>query len=158
MVKEKIEGLKSGKSPGPDGWHPIIFKNLIEVLCKPLSILFQKSLCEGIVSSRWLEACITPIHKKVTKTLVDNYRPVSITSIICKFMESIIRDKIVEHMVHNNLFSDKQHGFVPLRNCITNLLFCIENWSRLIEEGSPIDIIYTDFAKEFDRVPRQRIT
>ena len=77
MVKEKIEGLKSGKSPGPDGWHPIIFKNLIEVLCKPLSILFQKSLCEGIVSSRWLEACITPIHKKVTKTLVDNYRPVT---------------------------------------------------------------------------------
>lgn len=72
-------------------------------------------------------------------------------------MESIIRDKIVEHMVQNNLFSDKQHGFVPLRNCITNLLFCIENWSSLIEEGSPIDVIYTDFAKAFDRVPHLRL-
>ena len=60
--------------------------------------------------------------QKGPKNLSENYRPVSITSIICKLMESIIRDKIVIHMERNNLFSQMQHGFVPLRNCMTNLL------------------------------------
>ena len=106
---------------------------------------------------KWVEACITAIHKKGPKNLSENYRPVSITSIICKLMESIIRDKIVIHMERNNLFSQIQHGFVPLRNCMTNLLICMENWTSMLENGYPIDVIYTEFAKAFDRVPHQRL-
>ena len=62
-------------------------------------------------------------------------------------MESIVRDQIVNHMSANDLFSNKQHGFVPNRNCMTNLLTCLEIWTDMIEKGLPIDIIYTDFAK-----------
>ena len=72
-------------------------------------------------------------------------------------MESIVRDQIVDHMLANNLFSSKQHDFVPNRNCMTNLLTCLEIWTDMIEKGLPIDIIYTDFAKAFDRVPHQRL-
>ena len=71
-------------------------------------------------------------------------------------MESIIRDKIINHMERNNIFADKQHGFVPLRNCMTNLLTCMESWTDMIEKGQSIDIIYTDFATAFDKVPHQR--
>ena len=104
--------------------------------------------------TQWLEACITAIHKKGLKNLFENYRPVSITSIICKLMESIVRDKIVMHMENIQLFSPKQHGFVPLKNCMTNLLICMENWTKMIEIGLPI---YTDFAKPFDSVPHHRL-
>ena len=110
-----------------------------------------------MITPQWIEACITAIHKKGPKNLSQNYRPASITSIICKLMESIIRDKIVIHMERNNLFSQMQHGFVPLRNCMTNLLICMENWTSMLENGYPIDVIYTNFAKAFDRVPHQRL-
>ena len=138
-------------------WHPITLKNVADLITEPLSTLFEKSLNEGIVPAQWLEACITAIHKKGLKNLFENYIPVSITSIICKLLESIIRDKIVMHMENNQLFSPKQHGFVPLKNCMTNLLICMENWTKMIENGLPIDIIYTDFAKAFDSVPHHRL-
>ena len=60
-------------------------------------------------------------------------------------------------MRNNNIVSTKQHGFVPSRNCMSNLLVCMELWSDLQDGGIPIDIVYTDFAKAFDRVPHQRL-
>ena len=157
VVLKKLQELNPGKSTGPDGWHPVFLKNIADFITTPLASMFQKSLDDGFVPLDWRSACITVIHKKEAKDECGNYRPVSITSIICKLMESIVRDQIVDHMLKNNLFSLKQHGFVPNRNCMTNLLTCMEIWTRMIEEGLPIDIIYTDFAKAFDRVPHQRL-
>ena len=128
---------------------------LCDMVKEPLVILFQKSLREGVVPSQWLEASVTAIHKKGLNNYFEHYRAVSITSIICKLMESIVRDKLVCHMVKNNLFWDKQHGLVPSRNCVTNLIICMEIWTEWMEKGLPIDIIYSDFAKAFDRVPHQ---
>ena len=62
-------------------------------------------------------------------------------------MESIVRTKIVNHMERNNIFSDKQHGFVPLRNCMSNLLICMEKWTDMLEKGHSIDIILYGFCK-----------
>ena len=76
------------------------------------------------------------------KSNVGNYRPVSLTSVICKIVESIIRDSILEYMVRNNLFSNDQHGFVPSRDCMTNLLLTIETLTSIIEDGGAVDIIY----------------
>ena len=135
----------------------MFLKNIADLISSPLSVIFHKSLNEGIVPAEWKEANITPIHKKGAKNNRENYRPVSMTSILCKLMESIVRDKIVDYMINNNMFSKKQHGFVPSRNCMTNLLACMEKWTDLIEKGYSIDVIYTDFAKAFDRVPHQRL-
>ena len=81
----------------------------------------------------------------------------SITSVICKMMESIIRDKLVSHMLNANLFADEQHGFVPNRDCMTNLILALEDWAEALEFGYDIDVIYTDFAKAFDSVPHNRL-
>ena len=156
-VLKKLNDLNAGKSPGPDKWHPVFLKNVADLIAEPLAILFNKSLNEGILPSQWLKACITAIHKKGDKGLPENYRPVSITSIICKIMESLVRDKLVEHMSENDLFSKHQHGFVPLLNCVTNLLVCMEKWSEILENNDTVDVIYTDFAKAFDSVPHQRL-
>ena len=155
MVLDKLRELNPGKTPGPDGWHPYFLKSIADIISIPLSCIFQKSTNEGVVPSQWLQACITAIHKKGAKNLFDNYRPVSITSIICKLMESML--EIINHLERNNLFSRKQHGFIPLRYCMPNLLICMEKWTEMLEMGYQVDIIYTDFAKAFDRVPRQRL-
>ena len=72
-------------------------------------------------------------------------------------MESIIRDHVVTYMSSNKLFSTAQHGFVPSRSCMTNLLLAMEEWATALESGYAIDIIYTDFAKTFDSVPHKRL-
>ena len=64
-------------------------------------------------------------------------------------------------MKRDNLFSQMQHGFVPFRNYTTNLLqcmyVCMNVWTDMLENGHPIDVIYTDFATAFNRVPHQRL-
>ena len=95
--------------------------------------------------------------KKGIKNVVENYRPISITSVVFKIMKSIIRDHLVEHMVSNNLFADSQHGFVPNRDCISNLLLALEDWTQAIELGYSVHLIYTDYTKTFDSVSHKRL-
>ena len=128
--------------------------------CKPLAILFNKSIKNSTSPDQWLEALITAIYKKGEKNITDNYRPISLTSVFSKIFESIVRSAIVKHMNINNihnLFADEQHGFVPMRNWATQLLVCLEAWSKIMEESGFIDIIYADFSKAFDSVPHLRL-
>ena len=72
-------------------------------------------------------------------------------------MESIVRDALVSNLMNNKLIADPQHGFVPGRDCITQLLVCMEEWTDMIENGMCFDVIYTDFSKAFDSVPHERL-
>ena len=156
IVRKKLQSLNPNKSPGHDAVHPYCLKELADSICIPLSILFRKSLKEGAHES-WRKAIITAIHKKGSRSAPENYRPISLTSVISKIMESIVRDAILSHMMKNNLLNDAQHGFVPGRDCITQLLLCLEDWTSMIENGDMFDIIYTDFSKAFDSVAHKRL-
>ena len=157
IIKNKLLKLNPNKSPGPDGWHPRVFKETAEALTPPLLILLRKSLDEGSLPDDWKTGNITAIYKKGSKANPGNYHPISLTSIICKLLEAIIRDAIVTHMSVNNLFCDQQHGFVPGRSCITQLLTTFEIWTQAVENGNPVDAIYLDFQKAFDSVPHHRL-
>ena len=74
--------------------------------------MFQTSLRTGVLPAAWKKANITAIHKKGSKHVAGNYRPVSLTSIICKVIESIVRDALVKYMKDNLLFTDRQFGFL----------------------------------------------
>jgi ribonucleases P/MRP protein subunit RPP40 len=81
----------------------------------------------------------------------------SLTSVICKLMESLIRDQIMEHFLLHKLFSDKQYGFISYRSTVLQLLKILDDWTNALEQGGQIDIIYTDFEKAFDRVSHIRL-
>ena len=155
LVRKTLQSLDPNKSPGHDNLHPHCLRELNSVISTPLLILFKKSLREGAHKS-WLKAVINALHKNGIRSSPENYRPISITSVISKLMESIVRDAIVPHMKHNLLNND-QHGFVPGRDCTTQLLICMEDWTNMIETGEAFDIIYTDFAKAFDSVAHVRL-
>ena len=78
--------------------------------------------CEREKLSEWKLANVTPLFKKGDKSNPGNYRPISLTSVVCKLMESILRDKIVEFLEKNNIIRDSQHGFRNRRSCLTNVL------------------------------------
>jgi hypothetical protein len=114
---------------------------------------------QGVVPRDWKEAVVTPIYKKGAKADPGNYRPVSLTSVPCKIMESVLKDAILDHLQANNLISHSQHGFVLVcgRSCTTNLLTFQEEMTKYIDEGTPVDVFYHDFAKAFDKVPHRRL-
>ena len=155
-VKKLLEDLNKDKSAGPD-ISPKVLQPLAEVICKPLTIIFRESLKRRIVPKQWKIAWITVIFKQGSKVIAGNYRPVSLTSIILKMLEKIVRDHIVEHMTKNDLFSKKQYGFIKGRSTVLQLLCALEQWTENIEEGKTVDCIYADFKKAFDKVPHKRL-
>ena len=156
-VKKKISELKQESAPGPDGITPLLLKELSADAAPALAIIFNKSLDEGVVPEDWKEANVTPIFKKGSKSLPGNYRPVSLTAVACKLMESLIRDDITQHLEANKLIKNSQHGFMKGRSCATNLLEFLEKATTVVDGGGNFDVIYLDFAKAFDKVPRRRL-
>eukprot|EP00794_Sanderia_malayensis_P000872 gene872-166_t len=109
-VKKKLDQLKEDKAAGPDCIPPKFLKELRNVLALPLYLIFRKSLDESYLPSDWKTANISSIFKRGSKKSPGNYRPISLTSVACKIMESIIRDAAVEHSNKNGLFCSEQHG------------------------------------------------
>ena len=156
-VLKKIEKLKPCSAPGPDGISAHILQNFKAQFTPALTIIFNKSFQSGTVPIDWRIANVTPIFKKGLKGDPGNYRPVSLTSIPCKIMEALMKDKMVDHLVHNQLIQNTQHGFMSKKSCLTNLLEFLEQITSETDDGKPIDIIYLDFAKAFDKVPKNRL-
>ena len=86
-----------------------------------------------------------------------NYRPISLTSVICKRVEAIIKAHLMAYVTENELFTDCQHGFVPGRSCATQLLQCMDYWTDMLDQGHSVDTIHLDIAKAFDSVPYERL-
>ena len=157
MVAMKIRDMKDNKSPGVDGIPPKLLLEIVEQISIPLATVFNLALEEGVVPVEWKEANIIPLFKKGSRSKSENYRPVSLTSVICKLLERLIKDHLVDFLVKNKLINTSQHGFLKARSCLTNMLCFLEDVTKWVDEGSPVDIIYLDFKKAFDKVPHQRL-
>ena len=156
-IASLLKQLKHFKSPGPDDLHPQLLSELAETIAKPLGIIFRKSLATGKVPNYWKEANITAIHKKGPREDAKNYRPISLTCIPSKIMETLVKVKVMEHISSMGILNDRQHGFCNGRSCLTNLLTMTEDCSSNMDKKIPTDIIYLDFAKAFDTVPHARL-
>ena len=84
--------------------------------------------------------------------MVENYRPISLTCICCKIMESIIKAQTTEFLEKNGLLSKCQFGFRSGKSTSLQLLQCTDYWTKKLDNKTPVDIIYLDFAKAFDTV------
>jgi hypothetical protein len=115
------------------------------------------SITDGELPDMWKKANITPLFKKGSRLLSSNYRPVSLTSIPCKIIEKIISVHIMKYLTDNNLLSKHQHGFVRGKNCTTNLLEYVDIITEGLACGNSLDVLYTDFAKAFDKVSHRKL-
>ena len=157
VVHTKLCQLKLDKAPGPDRLYSTVLREVADEIACPLSIIFQDSMMSGEVPLGWKQANVTPIFKKGRRNLPNNYRPVSLTSQVGKLMEAIIKDAIVDHLREHELIKGSQHGFCKGRSCLTNLLTFLEHITKYVDEGYPVDVVYLDFSKAFDRVPHARL-
>ena len=84
---------------------------------------------------------MTPVLKKGSRLLPNNYRPVSLTCVLCKVMEKLVRENVVLHLQANSLISEKQHGFVDGRSCTTQLLDVLDKWTKVLDLGGSVNAI-----------------
>ena len=156
-VAKHLRHLDPNKSTGADQISARLLRECQDELVLPLKLLFNRSLQEGLVPNLWKCANVTPIFKKGSKCEAGNYRPISLTSVVIKIFERILRDKITSFLDKHNLILDSQHGFRNNRSCLTNLLEFYNYIFSNHDERIPSDVIYLDFKKAFDTVPHKRL-
>ena len=145
-----LRSINPNKAQGPDGIHGQILKNCAVSLATPLSILFDISYRTGVLPSDWKIANVVPVHKKGSKNNVENYRPISLTSLIMKQFEKVIRAELMSRCEHR--INPSQHGFLPYKSCTTQMVLYTDSIARSLNENLKTDIVYFDFAKAFDSV------
>ena len=151
-ICDAIKEIPTHAAPGPDKIPAVVLKECAEQLCEGILKIWRKSLDDGEIPDILKLQTIIPVYKKGSKTLPENYRPVSLTSHLMKLFERILRRKLMKHIEENRLLSDNQHAFRCGRSCLSQLLQHMDYVLKALENNFNIDVIYLDFAKAFDKV------
>ena len=142
--------LKSDLSCGPDNIPSLLVRDCAHVFAVPLAILYNFCIQSGSFPDRWKMTNICPILKDGNRADITNYRPISIISNFSKVFEKAIISKL--HFDIYNKLSIHQHGFFRGRSTTTNLVCITQFISEVLDRSGQVDVIYTDFAKAFDKV------
>ena len=157
-VVKSVNNLKGSLSRIPDSIPAFFFKEIASSILPVLAHLFNLTLSIGIVPSQWKKAIITPIHKKGPRDSLYNYRPISLTSVMCKILENIIVNKVMDHLLTSNILSEYQFSLIPNQSTCSQLLTTLNHWFTNLDQGINVDIVYTDISKAFDTVLHKKIT
>ena len=150
-----IRALDVNKAHGWDDISIQMIKICDESLVKPLVKIYQFSLDSCIFPNRWKRANVVPVYKnKGDKSVVKNYRPVSLLPIFGKIFEKCIFDSIYTYFEDNNLFTNSQSGFRKGDSCVSQLLSITHNILKGFDANPSLDTrgIFLDISKAFDRV------
>ena len=116
---------------------------------------FQQSYTTGKLPQAWTTALVTPIYKKGNKSNPVNYRPISLTCILCKVIEHIVLSHMWKHLSANDVILNHQHVFQTGLSCQTQLVEAIHDWASSMNNNKQTDILFLDFSKAFDTVPNK---
>lgn len=156
-VAKGLRDLDPNSSPGPDGLHPLFLKTVADCIAAPVCQLFRHSLQAGRLPVAWKLGTVKPIYKGGDRHDPANYRPICLTSVLCKLMERILKRALHLHFENLNIISSAQHGFRRAHSCTSNLLVAREKWAKLLDAGKRLDVVFVDFSKAFDKVPHERL-
>ena len=156
-INKLLRGLKENTACGPDEIYAKMLRELADELALPLQILFHRSFNFSEIPEDWKCANVVPIYKGGGKTKPSNYRPISLTSLVCKLFEKMLKSVIQIHLESNDVLQSSQHGFRPGRSCLTNLLSFLDFTLGESDKGKKVSVIYLDFSKAFDKVPHGRL-
>ena len=132
----------SQSAAGPDEFSGVFWHGLVTSLCKPLSVIFIASYYAGSVPLQWKMSFIKPIYKKGDCSSFKNYRPVSITCVICRVIKAIIKDIMVKYLKDNKLLSTCQHGFRKHHSTGLQILECLNDCTKAVELGDCVDVCF----------------
>ena len=147
-----IQSLNPNKAYGQDKIRIRMLKIFRNSLCKPLELIFNDCLENGIFPSDWKKGNIVPVHKKNQKQRLNNYRPLSLLTTCSKIFERLIFNEMFGFFIENDLISQHQSGFKPGDSCINQLLPITHEIYQLFNEGFDVCSAFLDISKAFDKV------
>lgn len=147
-----ISSISNKNSIGTDGISIEFLRECMYSLLAPLEILFNLSVVEGCFPDQLKTAIIVPIFKSGLSTIIANYRPIAILSVISKLLELIVKNRVIEYLLTNKFFSDRQFGFLPGRSTDGALLSHLTDVVSSLERNSVTVSLYLDISKAFDTV------
>jgi len=161
-VEKQLRDIKPNKACGPDEIPARLYRDYATELSPMLRYIFQKSYDDGLVPDDWKNATVTAIHKKGSTSNAQNYRPISLTVLACKFMEHICSSHINKFLAERNILNKHQHGFRQKLSCQTQLIEAITDWSTSLnkkheQKVCAVTVALFDFSKAFDRVCHERL-
>ena len=156
-VEKLLSNIKPSKASGPDNIPNLVLKNCARALAPGVAVLFQKSLDTGELPKDWTDANVSPVFKKGDKHLAENYRPVSLTSVLSKNLEHIVCHEMHKHFDRNKVLTNVNHGFRSGFSCETQLTITFNDFVRSADNNTQTDIAILDFSKAFDTVPHRKL-
>ena len=156
-IDKLLVGLNPHKAAGPDKFKPIVLQTLHKELAPILQLIFQRSLDTGKLPDIWKEANVSPIFKKGEKSDPSNYRPISLTCVLCKVLEHIVASSVAKNFTELDILYDLQHGFREKRSCETQLIMLVDKLAKNMQMGKQTDLILLDFSKAFDKVAHEKL-
>ena len=126
---------------------------MIPYLARLLDITMNNNAAPG----DWKKAVVFPIYKGGQRSVVQNCRPVSLISVVCKQMEHVIAGYLRQVSEMSGWFYEDQHGFRPGYSCESQVVTVCQDIADSMDEGVRIDAIITDFFTAFDLVQHDRL-
>ena len=151
-IVEVIKKLNPKKAHGVDDISIAILKMCPQEIAIPLKMIFEKAIDTGNYPQLWKEANVQPIHKKNSRQLVENYRPISLLCISGKIFEKLIFDSMYTFLNSNSLISKNQSGFRPGDSAINQLLSITTEIYEAFENYDEVRAVFLDISKAFDKV------
>ena len=156
-IRRRIRAIGKNKSVGPDRISGEIIKIGGEAMIPYTARLLEITMNNGTLPGDWNRATVVPIHKGGDRSLVSNYRPVSLTSVVCKQMEHAIATYLRQVWGANDWLYEGQHGFRPGYSCESQVITVCQDIADMLDNGGRMDAIIVDFSKAFDLVPHGRL-
>ena len=151
-VYDILRCIDTTKATGPDGVSSRLLKETAASIHIPLTKIFNKSLHEKEFPKCWKEANVIPIYKKGDAQLCTNYRPVSLLSCTSKVFERVIFKHLYNFIITNKIISPSQSGFTPGDGTTYQLIDLYHIFSKAIDEGKEVRVVFCDISKAFDKV------
>ena len=142
---------------GPDKIPTTILQDAAAFISKPLTMIFNSSLGEGIFPDRWKVARVTLIYKLGAKDDMDNYRPISILSVLSKLYEKIVHDQVINFLQSNEKLTSSQFAFRKLHATITSWIGVSDPWYSNVDNKKLNFALFLDLKKAFDTVDHEII-
>lgn len=147
-----IKKMATKKSVGVDGISIITVKNNLDVFIPLLSYIYNLSINTGTYPDIFKTALVIPVHKSGPKTIMDNYRPISLLPTIAKIFEKCVYEQFITFLFEVDFFSDNQYGFLPKRGIDLALISHINNIVSEVDQSKSCIGLYIDFKKAFDLI------
>ena len=146
-----IESLNK-KSVGPDGINSSILKLSLPYILDSLTHIYNLCISKGTFPTEWKKAKIIPLPKVKSPSGIDDFRPISVLSILSKPIEKHIHKHLLSYLNEHNLIHPLQSGFRPNHSCHTSLTNLVDNWLPAINNSDVVGSVFLDFEKAFDMV------